>query len=267
MHFEAIKYKDLEELRNLQPDDWPDIIPDFEFYIESAFCHPIKTEVDEKIVGTGVSIVFGKTAWLSHIIVDQGHRNSGIGSGITDQLLSILKDQSVKSCLLLASEMGLHIYQDAGFRIVTEYTYLKRKGQWPGWPVSQSVIPYRPEYREEILKLDTEISGESRRSLLEDHLENSSVFIENSKVKGFYIPDIGEGLIFATNRDAGIELMKVKYSNMDKAVLPIDNTEGIEFLKQNGFVVSEKKGTRMIFGKDIDWKPQNIYSRIGGNFG
>ena len=50
-------------------------------------------------------------------------------------------------------------------------------------------------------------------------------------------------------------------------MLPEDNQAGVGFLKQNGFVKTETKGTRMIPGKEIYWKPENIYSRIGGNFG
>ncbi len=41
----------------------------------------------------------------------------------------------------------------------------------------------------------------------------------------------------------------------------------LNVLKQKGFVKTETKGTRIIPGKEIYWKPENIYSRIGGNFG
>jgi hypothetical protein len=61
--------------------------------------------------------------------------------------------------------------------------------------------------------------------------------------------------------------MKYKYSKIDKAVFPSDNKAGINFLRQNGFIDTMTKGTRMIYGKDIDWKPGNIFGRIGGNFG
>ena len=47
----------------------------------------------------------------------------------------------------------------------------------------------------------------------------------------------------------------------------IGNQSGIDFLLMNGFVVTNKKGTRMIKGIDIEWNPQNIFSRIGGNYG
>ena len=46
-------------------------------------------------------------------------------------------------------------------------------------------------------------------------------------------------------------------------VAPIDNIEGLEFLKQNGFVETIQ-WTRMLFGKDLNWSPQKMYSRMGG---
>jgi len=61
--------------------------------------------------------------------------------------------------------------------------------------------------------------------------------------------------------------MKTKYSKADKAVIPSENQIGIDFLKKNGFILSETKGKRMILGKNIDWKPECIFSRIGGNYG
>ena len=81
------------------------------------------------------------------------------------------------------------------------------------------------------------------------------------------MPDLGEGLILASDTSAGLELMKIKYSKVDKAVLPGENHFGTNFLGENGFTLSDTKGTRMILGQEINWKPEHIYSRIGGNFG
>ena len=61
--------------------------------------------------------------------------------------------------------------------------------------------------------------------------------------------------------------MNLKYARSDKAVIPSLNIAGIEFLKQNGFIEDSVKGTRMVLGKELDWKPKNIFSRISGNFG
>jgi hypothetical protein len=67
--------------------------------------------------------------------------------------------------------------------------------------------------------------------------------------------------------EAGRELMRFKYSTVDKATIPGENQAGIEFIKEFGFVETNTTGKRMILGKNIAWKPEMFYSRIGGNFG
>jgi len=266
MQFETITSADLDRIRNLQPQDWSDIIPEFEFYIQSSFCCPIKTKIDDKIVGIGASIVFKNTGWIAHIVVDSEYRNKGIGGQIVNELLESLKRDSVATCSLIATELGKPVYLKAGFRIAAEYSFFQREEQWIDRPVSENVIPYEEKHRAMIYGLDHQISGEKRELLLTDYLSNSLVYVENNKVLGYYMPDLKEGLIYADTEEAGLELMKLKYAKVDKAVLASDNIAGVAFLHQNGFVET-RKGTRMILGKDLDWNPGKIFGRIGGNFG
>jgi len=102
--------------------------------------------------------------------------------------------------------------------------------------------------------------------LLKDYLVDSKLYVEKETIVGYYLPNLKDGLIFSDTEKAGLELMKFKYSTVDNAVLPIENTVGLEFLKENGFVETSK-ATRMIFGEDLSWNPTKMYSRIGGNFG
>ncbi len=266
MEFEAITINDLDEIWNLQPQDWSDIIPDFKFYIKSSFCHPIKTQIKGQIVGIGTSIRFENTSWIAHIIVHSEYRNKGIGAQIVNGLLDTLKKDSIATCSLIATDLGKPVYLKAGFRIVAQYSFFQREKRWIDCPVSENVVSFDEHYRTMIYELDHSISGEKRELLLNDYLSNSKVYVENNKVRGYYIPGLKEGLIFANTDEAGLELMKLKYTSVDKAALPSDNQAGIEFLKQNGFVET-KKGTRMIFGKDLDWNPKKMFSRIGGNLG
>ena len=267
MQFGGITYNDLNEIRKLQPEGWPDIVHEFEFYARKNFCFPIKAIFDNKIVGVGTLIVFDNTAWLAHIIVDINYQNRGIGFQITEKLINNGSVKSIKTFLLIATELGLPVYKKLGFSIVSEYLYFRRDKPWRDFKLSPNIYPYKDSFDSIIFELDKEISGENRRLILADYLENSLVFIENNSAIGFYLPDLGEGLILADNSDAGLELMKVKYSKADKAVLPVQNYVGTEFLRQNGFTLSDTKGTRMILGKEIDWKPKQIFSRIGGNYG
>lgn len=266
MTLEPIAFNDLDEIQNLQPTDWGDIIPDIEFYIKSTFCNPIKATIDNKIAGIGTVIIFDNTSWIAHIIVDSNYRNKGIGSRIVNELLRKIKEDSIDTCSLIATDLGKPVYLKAGFRIETEYTYLKREKPWIECPVSKNVIRFEEKYRAAIYELDKVISGENREMLLKDFLDNSLLYIENENVVGYYLPDLKEGLIFADTNEAGLELMKLKYSTVDKAVIPAENISGLEFLKQKGFVETSK-GTRMVFGKELNWHPSKMYSRIGGNFG
>jgi len=266
MQFETITTHDLDKIRKIQPEDWTDIIPDISFYIRSSFCHPIKAQINGEIVGTGTSIVFDRTGWIAHIIVEREYRNKGIGSAVVNELLESLKQNSIASCSLIATELGKPVYLKAGFRVVGEYSFFQREKPWRDSPVSKKIIPFQEDFRSQIYELDKKVSGEKREKLLTDFLTNSLLYIENDKVLGYFIPDLKEGLIFADTDEAGLELMKLKYSKAEKAVLPSDNTAGLKFLKQHGFI-EIKKASRMILGKDIDWKPEKIFSRIGGNLG
>lgn len=266
MHFEAITQHDLIEVGKLQPEGWSDILPSILFYINSPFCHPIKALIEEEIAGIGAAIVFHKTIWIAHIIVTPKHRNKGIGSLIVNELLHILADNSVETISLIATELGKPVYVKAGFRPITEYTFLEKTKKWEDSPVSTNVVPYQAKYRDAILELDQYISGEERSALLTPVLDSSYLFVGKGKVLGYYLSDLKEGLINAETDEAGLELMNLKYGKTDKAVLPSENATGISFLKQRGFG-EVRKGSRMILGKELNWNPQMMFSRIGGNLG
>lgn len=263
-----ITYSDLEKLKGLQPDGWSDIATEFEFYIKSDFCTPIKFEIDGKIVGVGASIAFEKTAWLAHIIVDSNYRNKGIGYDIVNELIYRLKrDFSTETFLLIATELGRPLYLKFGFRDVSNYLFMKREQQWKEQPISPKIADFKEELRSSIYDIDLQATGEKRECLIDPYIEKSKVYIEKGKVTGYFLPDLREGLIYAQTSEAGIELMRYKYSKIDKAVLPSENKVGVDFLKTNGFAEIPTKGTKMVMGKDLVWRPNMMYSRISGNFG
>ena len=266
MAIERIILNDLEQIKNLQPKGWSDIIPDIKFYIESTFCTPIKATIDDKIIGIGVLITFENTSWIAHIIVDSTYRNKGIGSQIVNELLKKVKQSSIETCSLIATDLGKLVYLKTGFRTVTDYTFLQKEKQFIDCSVSKNIVSFEEKYRKAIYDLDRLISGENRTILLKDFLHSSILYIESKNVIGYYIPTLKEGPIVANSVYAGIELMKFKYSKIDKAVLPSENIEGLDFLKKMGFVETSKV-TRMTFGKDLEWNPHKIFSRIAGSFG
>ncbi len=266
MIFEPIIRNDIHYLRELQPDDWLDIIPIFEYYINTSFCKPIKVVIENRIVGIGTAILFNNSAWLAHIIVDPEFRKKGIGSSIVNHLLGYLKNIGFETISLIATDLGYPVYEKAGFREQTEYVFFEKKEPLKDYYRSKNVVQYTSINAEDIFSLDKTVTGEDRRILLNDKLENSYVYKKNGNLMGFYLPELGDGLIIADNEEAGIELMRLRYSIINKGVLPIDNIEGIRFLKENGFL-EIKRAKRMILGKGFSWQPGKVFNRVGGNLG
>ena len=267
MDIEIFTFNDIDNIGHLQPEGWPDIVPDFEFYLKSTFCYPIKIQMDNRIVGVGTSIVFKNSSWIAHIIVDFDYRNRGIGKRIVDELLENNKKHSISTCSLIATDLGKLVYVKAGFKELTAYKFLKRESEIGDLQFDENIVGFQERFRKDIYQLDKYISGEDRENLISYYLLTSKIYVTNNKVCGYYIPDLKEGLIYADDEQAGIELMKLKYSQKDKAVIPSNNLVGLDFLYKIGFVDTGKTATRMFLGDELDWKPMNIYSRIGGNFG
>lgn len=267
MLIENINLFDIDNLIPLQPEGWSDIRNEFRFYLENSFCKPVKVCMDKQLVGLGCSISFEKSAWIAHIIVHNNFRNKGIGTAVVQFLLDGLKKQKIPSVLLIATEIGEPVYKKLGFRDVCEYVFLKREKEWINAPLSPNIQKYNANFKNAIQSLDKKTTAENRQALLSKKIEDSFLYLKNGNMKGFYIPTLAEGPIIANDTESGTELMRFKYSGIDKAVVPVLNQSGIKFLLQNGFAVSATKGKRMILGEDILWNPECIFSRVGGNFG
>jgi len=267
MRIHNVTYNDLSNIKKLQPEGWSDITIDFVKYLNYSFCEPIKLVVDDVIVGIGCSILFKNSAWIAHIIVHPEYRNKGFAFYIVNYLIQYLSSKKFTSISLIATSLGEPVYKKAGFRFVSNYAYLLRESAWINKDISNNFVLYSPNYYKQLIELDKEITGECRENILQHNLNHCLLYVENSILKGYYMPFLGEGAIYAHNDSVGLELMKLKYSIVDKAVVPSENKVAIDFLKKNGFVENDTTGIRMIFGDDIDWKPTCFFSRIGGNFG
>jgi ribosomal protein S18 acetylase RimI-like enzyme len=257
--------KDVEYVGALQPEGWGNILTSIHFYCTASFCYPLKATLDDKIVGIGTAIFHGSTAWLAHIIVHKDYRNAGIGSAITDSLISLVRKASCETILLIATPLGEPVYKKLGFDVETQYIFFDH-GSLPEPAGESNVVPFREEYRDALIKFDHRASGEYRQELFTPFLAGSKIFLKGNEIKGFYIPTLGEGLIISSDPQAGIEMMKHRGQLNKLFCIPKDNKYGIQFLERNGYK-KLREGSRMILGKKIRWNASQIYNRIGGNLG
>ena len=285
MNIRALTHTDLSGLPPLQPDDWPDIVPVFEWYLAHPETHPVAVLQASTLVGVGTAISYGSTGWLAHIITHPGFRRRGIGSAIVAALLDSLHSRGCRTVTLFASSDGAPLYAKAGFVTEAAYAFYRKPpnaGTRAGNPTastpavstpanSAADIVLRPAAAADIphlIELDHRISGEQRGSILREVLPAAMVYARNNSIHGFFLPGPGEGAVLADDLAAAEALLRYKgqLTGREKATLPADNLAGCRLLEDLGWEQTMQAG-RMRLGPAIPWQPSHTYSRIGGNLG
>lgn len=262
----ALQASEVGLIAELQPPEWPSILPAIEFYTKTDYCFPIKLTLDGRIVGTGTAIHNQGTAWLAHIVTHTDYRNRGIGRLVTQALVDDLQAKNFETIYLVATALGEAVYKKLGFETETEYVFFKDVRRHEAMPMPKAILPFFENASQRIAELDRRVSGEERFFQLVPHLANGYVYLENDQVVGFLLPTYGDGLIIAENPTAGLALMNLRLIMKDNAVFPIDNRAAVELISQYGHQPA-LYAKRMRLGKPRPWSPTEIYNRIGGNLG
>lgn len=257
---------DLQQLPAVQPPDWGDLIPRFQYFIDSPLCHPIKITEGDELVAIGTSIMHADTAWLACVVVHPGHRNKGLGKAVTQELIANIDRTKYKTIYLDATEYGYPVYAKLGFEVETTYTHMRKTDGASTTASSECTAPFEQKYLAQIFEVDQQVSGEDRSGVLSDFVEASLLYVVDSQVQGFYIPGWGDGPIMAITKKAGTALIKRRAEDEQSAVLPTDHTYAINCLQELHFQ-AYRTSRRMFLGERRTWQPTGIYNRISGQLG
>lgn len=265
MIIEKTLASNIEEINELSPEHWTPIGPKIALYVSLPFCHSVKITENHKIISVGTAVFYKDTGWLAHIIVKDSCRNRGIGTYLIKHLCDFCKLSGCKSISLFATEMGYPLYKKYGFKVHSEYAqYTKAED------VQRTTAPNVREIKaddvEAIFCLDKRVAGEDRKELLRNFTHKGFVCIQKNEVAGYYLSELGEGVIIAENEIAGLELAKLRNKVSARVTLPVDNHIGNIFYKENGFK-EVMKIKRLVYGERIECENKKVYNRIGGNFG
>ena len=271
MNITEFSRPDLQHLPQLQPPGWPDIRLAYEYYLSAGHCRPIKAVNDGVLLGVGSAISLAGTGWLGHVVVRPGHRRQGIGSLIVEDLIRYLRLSGSGTISLVATDEGYSVYERLGFVPLAGYLFYERPeggGFAPAelQPASRPLPAATQADLEAILAVDRDVSGEDRRMLLVDQVGNMTVYRDGRGIGGFYCPGLGEGLIVALDPEAGAVLLASHIQTSNRVALPALNAEGARMLREAGFT-EVRRSTRMVLGNPFRWRPECIYSRIGGHLG
>jgi GNAT superfamily N-acetyltransferase len=275
MNIKPFAESDLTMLAVVQPPGWPDLSPTYRYYLCTPCCKPIAAVEGGLLVGVGSGISLGSTGWLGHIIVHPEHRRRGIGTAIVDHLVGHLHALGIATVSLIATTEGRPLYAGMGFVEHCEYSFYDRQpdssaplrggGAVDGPDVNSTIVPLAPDDLDSVLGIDAETSGESRWPILEGRLDGAVVIKDDGRVVGYYAPGVGEGVVICVGRAAGASLLAQRPIGQ-RNVAPADNVAVRDWYSARG--MTEKfRAVRMVLGPPLTWRPENVYSRIGGNLG
>ena len=262
-----LKKSDISGLNNLPPNNWNfDYEAFLNDYIGEYYFHAFVMVHNDKIIGTGNVFFKNKIGWLANIIIAESYRGQGLGYKMTKFLVDYLNDKGCETQLLIATKLGEPVYKKIGFEKMIDYQCFDTE-LGIDYNNTNSIRNLTDLDLEKLYKLDAEANGEDRSHLIDKFYKTGLGYFCDNELLGFYLPDFGRGLVLARDKQAGIELLKLKHAKEDKrTLLPVDNKEGINFFEKNGF----KKGykcSRMILGMKYKWNPQYIYSYGSGYCG
>ena len=266
----ALLKSEIHLLQNFPPENWNLDLPVFvSYHFDYQYFFPIVAEEEGRIVGFGNGILNGLTGWLGNILVPAEFRRKGIGNEITKHLIEYFKSNGCRNQILIASEMGKNIYSRLGFKESSTYLFLKLNGNLPEYQKNQNIRRINDNDFDLLKKFDEEISGEQRLHLIKRYFPTGWIYQEenSNNIQGVFLPDLGSGLIFAKNPEAGLELIKLKLSlGKLRTVIPSENITALNFLKSQGFEINDT-APRMVLGKDVRWQPKYIFNRATGYCG
>jgi GNAT superfamily N-acetyltransferase len=134
-------------------------------------------ESDGAPAGTGCTFVFGSTAWIAMVLVEQSQRGRGIGTALMRHALAYLDGRGVERIRLDATPMGRPVYEKLGF--VAEYNVLRYEGEVPHLdtaPASPEIVEPARAHLEQVRQFDVAVTRADRCALLRELYREPSRF-------------------------------------------------------------------------------------------
>jgi GNAT superfamily N-acetyltransferase len=259
---------DINNITPLQPSDWNDIRKVFNQFIEHPFFYPVKISYKNEIIALGEAILNKQTGWIGNIIVHPNHRGKRLGAKLTQHFVDHLRSKGKQSQFLLATEIGKSMYEKLDFQHISQYIFLKNAGNSNKKISDPSFVqPFQSKYMNQVFALDLQASGEDRSDILSHFLKEAKLYLKGNQLEAFYLPLLGDGLIIAKSPEAGLALTKIRMKDEKNIItVPEQNVSLINWAKSNGFI-AYRRAYKMYIGMPSDWRPEMIYSRIGGYLG
>jgi GNAT superfamily N-acetyltransferase len=250
-------------------EGWGDRRIKMAFVAEHPQCAPFIAEADGAIVGTGVATINGAVGWIGTIWVDSAWRRRGLGRALTNATIEAAEAAGCRTLVLVATKLGLPLYERLGFEIQTWYRIMEAPGLAAGSDTTRA-RPFRPSDLPAMRALDNAATGEDRGHLLAAFAAPDTTLCvdrPDGTLGGFVVrASWGGGATIAPDPDDALAILRARRlaAGPDRRVragLLTDNAAGLERLAAAGWVDSWS-APRLIRGPMPDWNPLAIWGQF-----
>ncbi len=257
---------DLEfDLAELEPADWDAMAARIRWHLATPYAVALKSIYGEAgISGLGLGIAHAGSGWIGDILMEPRFRTDELLAHLVNAVLAALRAKGCGTVSVLVPPERTALFAELGFAAAGTYARYAH-GQCEA-PTLDEVELYEPHHTMGVLRLDKQVCGEDRRTLITEHLYASRLYLHNGKVLGQYIVLLGDGHIAAENAHAGLELLRWHLPHTDHVWVPEANAAAVEFLNDRSYTCTERV-VRMYHGAPLAWRPDRVYAWVGRHLG
>jgi len=218
---------------------------------------------DDGPVGFVTSLRHDRSGWVGNLLVAPRFRGGGIGRKLMGQALHALKQASVETVWLTASEQGRPIYEQLGFLAIDTIKRWVGRGSGDGGAVE---LPVTTAVSGKCVEIDCQGWGDTRQALLEAVVRRGSL-VEGSDA--FLVEQFGSGGVQigpwgGSNRLEAEKLLKTAIAGIEVSRkvfvdVPVRNIAASAMLYANGFDVAGSNRL-MFLGRSPDYNPEMVYA-------
>jgi len=227
-----------------------------------SFC----IRADGAIVATAVATTYGQTlSWVGMVITHPSYRRRSYARKLMNRLLAFVRESSVSTVMLDATEEGRPLYESMGFRALYRLEIWSRSPESPGPAgVAEQTAEIHEASREErraVTGLDASLMGVRRDSVLEVLGGECLVSCDGTKVDGYLFVRPGPAELrigpwhhrsfegASALLDAALATAGPTGAVPCRIDIPAPNSFAREIARERGFT-SSRFTTRMILGRE-----------------
>ena len=233
-------------------------------------------ELDGRSVGTTLTFISDRVAWVAMVLVEKDARGKGVGTALLKHALAYLDACRIKTVRLDATHLGQPIYERLGF--MPEYELVRFGGTARDLQLSiadcRLIITNRKSQIENVIGFDRRMTGENRAKMLgalfSEFPQNARVLMRGDKLEGFVTMRPGRNAIqigpCVATEDAGRALLSDALNRCGgKAVfvdVPTDNVHAVKVAQASGLEI-QRRFLRMYRGERVKDNVGAIWASSG----